>query len=153
MYRNNFSSDSRMRNRHQNFGSHEASCMNTARQNSEGSCMNNTRQNSEASCMNNTCQNSEASYMNNTRQNSGASCMNNTRQNSGASCMNNSHQNSESSCMNHMHDMALAMAYVPWQHFNTLYELPMALQIGTIFPELNKPFRGSKGGMKCSCRQ
>ena len=50
-------------------------------------------------------------------------------------------------------DKSLAMAYVPWQHFDQVYELPMALSIGTIFPELNKPFRGSKGGLKCSCRQ
>jgi hypothetical protein len=50
-------------------------------------------------------------------------------------------------------DMALAMAYVPWQHFDSLYDLPAALEIGTIFPELNKPFRGSKGGLKCPCRQ
>lgn len=95
----------------------------------------------EASCMNQTCQNSDSS------------CMTSTCQNSDSSCMRSACQNSDSSCMNQMNDMALAMAYVPWQHFNTLYELPTALQIGTIFPELNKPFRGSKGGMKCPCRQ
>lgn len=47
----------------------------------------------------------------------------------------------------------LAMAYVPWQHFDQVYDLQIALETGTIFPELNKPFRGSKGGLKCSCRQ
>lgn len=50
-------------------------------------------------------------------------------------------------------DYVIAMAYVPWQYYNQTYELPMALQTGTIFPELNKPFRGSKGGKKCGCRQ
>ncbi len=40
---------------------------------------------------------------------------------------------------------ALAMAYVPWQHFNHVYEPDRALQVGTIFPELNKPFYGRKG--------
>jgi hypothetical protein len=36
--------------------------------------------------------------------------------------------------------MALAMAYVPWQYFDKVYELDTALQYGTIFPELNKPW-------------
>ncbi|MCI5742013.1 MAG: spore coat associated protein CotJA [Lachnospiraceae bacterium] len=42
-------------------------------------------------------------------------------------------------------EYALAMAYVPWQHFNHVYEPDRALQVGTIFPELNKPFYGRKG--------
>ncbi len=69
-------------------------------------------------------------------------------------------QNNRPDCPQHTHDyhdscpgQVLAMAYVPWQHFDQVYDLPMALQTGTIFPELNKPFRGSRGGMKCSCRQ
>lgn len=43
-------------------------------------------------------------------------------------------------------EMEVAMAYVPWQYFQTIYEPDKALQAGTIFPELNKPFLG-KGGM------
>ncbi len=41
-----------------------------------------------------------------------------------------------------------AMAYVPWQHWNRLYDLEKALAYGTIFPELNKPFRGVRGGCR-----
>ncbi len=41
--------------------------------------------------------------------------------------------------------MPIAMAYVPWQFFQETYEPDKALQYGTIFPELNKPFYG-KGG-------
>lgn len=41
--------------------------------------------------------------------------------------------------------MAIAMAYVPWQFMHETYEPDKALQYGTIFPELNKPFYG-KGG-------
>lgn len=41
--------------------------------------------------------------------------------------------------------MPIAMAYVPWQCFHDVYEPDKALQYGTIFPELNKPFYG-KGG-------
>lgn len=44
--------------------------------------------------------------------------------------------------------MALAMAYVPWQHFNQVYEPEMALDQGTLFPELDKPFYGSGGGCR-----
>ncbi|MEG0805073.1 MAG: spore coat associated protein CotJA [Lachnospiraceae bacterium] len=39
----------------------------------------------------------------------------------------------------------IGMAYVPWQHFNNVYEPDKALVFGTIFPELNKPFCGKKG--------
>lgn len=39
-------------------------------------------------------------------------------------------------------DMPLAMAYVPWQEWNQVYEPCQALESGTIFPELNLPFLG-----------
>lgn len=39
----------------------------------------------------------------------------------------------------------IAMAYVPWQHFDKMYEeLEKAFHVGTIFPELNKPFTGRR---------
>ncbi len=39
----------------------------------------------------------------------------------------------------------IAMAYVPWQRFDTMYEdLDKAYKLGTIFPELNKPFTGRR---------
>lgn len=44
-----------------------------------------------------------------------------------------------------MNNMPIAMAYVPWQHFHTTYEVDKALAYGTIFPELNKPFYGRRG--------
>lgn len=43
-------------------------------------------------------------------------------------------------------NLSLAMAYVPMQCFKNVYELNDAFQQGTIFPELNKPFMGWKGG-------
>lgn len=36
----------------------------------------------------------------------------------------------------------LAMATVPWQQFTNSYEPDKALRVGTIFPELDKPFLG-----------
>lgn len=39
----------------------------------------------------------------------------------------------------------VAMAYVPWQHFDKLYEdLEKAFRVGTVFPELNQPFTGRR---------
>lgn len=42
-------------------------------------------------------------------------------------------------------DFVVAMAYVPWQHFTNAYEADKALEVGTIFPELDKPFWAARG--------
>lgn len=42
----------------------------------------------------------------------------------------------------------LAMAYIPWQKFSKTYEPQKALMRGTIFPELDKPFIGKRGGAR-----
>lgn len=42
--------------------------------------------------------------------------------------------------------LALAMAYVPMQCLKTIYSPQTALLRGTLFPELDKPFTGRKGG-------
>lgn len=42
----------------------------------------------------------------------------------------------------------VAMAYVPWQRWNRVYDLEKALSAGTIFPELDKPFLGVRGGCR-----
>lgn len=47
-------------------------------------------------------------------------------------------------------DMPLAMAYVPFQAWNQVYDPATALAHGTIFPELVLPFLG--GGMNHECR-
>lgn len=41
--------------------------------------------------------------------------------------------------------LPLAMAYVPWQKWTRIYEPEKGFCEGTIFAELNKPYRG-KGG-------
>ncbi len=48
--------------------------------------------------------------------------------------------------------LPLAMGYVPWQTFNNTMDLCKALQLGTIFPELNKPFCGYGKGKRGGCR-
>jgi hypothetical protein len=42
--------------------------------------------------------------------------------------------------VNNCNNWEVAMAYVPWQTYTETYDLCRALQVGTIFPELNKPF-------------
>lgn len=42
----------------------------------------------------------------------------------------------------------IAMAYVPWQRFGQTYDPCKALNAGTIFPELDKPFLGKRGVCK-----
>ena len=41
--------------------------------------------------------------------------------------------------------LPLAMAYVPWQNWYAIYEVEKGFQCGTIFEELNKPFKGMGG--------
>lgn len=48
----------------------------------------------------------------------------------------------------HADELPLTMAYVPMQTFKTTFPLGKALHVGTIFPELCKPFVG-KRGIKC----
>lgn len=44
-------------------------------------------------------------------------------------------------------NLPLAMAYVPMQSWKTVYNNDVALNRGTLFPELDLPFTGH-GGMK-----
>lgn len=45
----------------------------------------------------------------------------------------------------HIDQFPIAMAYVPWQKFDRLYDdLEKAYKNGTVFPELNKPFTGRR---------
>lgn len=44
---------------------------------------------------------------------------------------------------------ALAMGYVPWQSYQRTFDLCQGLHVGTIFPELCKPFCGKRGVCRC----
>lgn len=63
---------------------------------------------------------------------------------------NQGHMKQEPCCSkeNKKHVYAVAMAYVPWQHFTDLYPPCKGLIRGTVFEELDKPFL-AKGG-RCS---
>jgi hypothetical protein len=46
-----------------------------------------------------------------------------------------------------MHDYQVpGMAYVPWQHWGEVYEPCKALERGTLYPVLDKPFKGGRCG-------
>ena len=53
-----------------------------------------------------------------------------------------------SGCRDALSDFPTAMAYVPWQTFHSVFEDCKALHLGTIFPELCKPFCGKRGSCK-----
>lgn len=46
------------------------------------------------------------------------------------------------------HEKPLAMAYVKIQQYDTTFPLAKALQMGTIFPDLCKPFCGKRGNCR-----
>ena len=48
----------------------------------------------------------------------------------------------------HLQYLEPAMAYVPCQIFTTTFDLPYALSVGTIFPQLCKPFCGKRGNCR-----
>lgn len=64
--------------------------------------------------------------------------------------MNNYNQNNHynrfanSNCTS-IDSLPLAMAYVPWQSWQNVYEPCKGLQMGTIFADLNFPFLGKRG--------
>jgi len=45
-------------------------------------------------------------------------------------------------------DMVLAMAYVPWQKWQNIYDAEKSFCRGTIFQDLDLPFRGIGGCQK-----
>ena len=48
-----------------------------------------------------------------------------------------------------LNGMPIAMAYVPWQEWQNIYEAEKGFHQGTIFEELNKPFTGIGIGGCC----
>ena len=62
--------------------------------------------------------------------------------NLGNACINGCNNDHMDDCLD---DFPLAMAYVPFQKWQSTYSPEKALQRGTLFPQLDLPFRG---GMK-----
>ena len=51
----------------------------------------------------------------------------------------------EKTVQDRLEDMPLAMAYVPWQRWQNIYDAEKGFCNGTIFQELNLPFFGVGG--------
>lgn len=51
----------------------------------------------------------------------------------------------EKTVKDRLEDMPLAMAYVPWQRWQNIYDAEKGFCNGTIFQELNLPFFGVGG--------
>lgn len=64
-------------------------------------------------------------------------------------CQNGNHQTENRSRCDRSRsaDMPLAMAYIPWQKWQDIYDAEKALQRGTIFEELDMPFE-RRGGCR-----
>lgn len=69
-------------------------------------------------------------------------------------CCQNSHRQQTQMCPvcvdkkaeeDEVNGMTIAMAYVPWQEWRNLYTCEQAIQRGTVFAELDKPFMGMGG--------
>lgn len=56
---------------------------------------------------------------------------------------------SDTSKYDDLSGMSLAMAYVPWQEWQNIYEAEKGFHCGTIFEELNMPFNGIRMGGCC----
>lgn len=49
------------------------------------------------------------------------------------------------------HKLRLAQAYIPFQEMGKIYELEEGFNFGTIFPELNFPYKPAEKN-KCHCQ-
>lgn len=60
----------------------------------------------------------------------------------------NSDKIEDTSVYSHADELPLTMAYVPCQKFSEAFEFCKGLKMGTIFPDLCKPFCGKRGGCR-----
>ena len=87
--------------------------------------------------------NNSDNFMNNNRQNMFQNQMNCGCNVNKCTVMKREKTIIDASCVD---DLPLAMAYVPMQRINTLFDCQTALYQGTIFPELVLPLEGCRGG-------
>ena len=63
-------------------------------------------------------------------------------------CMMPGSKSKNAEMYSHLQHLEPAMAYVPCQKFTGIFELPYALSVGTVFPQLCEPFCGKRGGRR-----
>ena len=74
-------------------------------------------------------------------------CVNMSRNTNPSACADSCRMSKDDMYM-HLKHLVPAMAYVPCQQFTSAYDLKYALGVGTIFPQLCKPFCGKRGARK-----
>lgn len=66
-----------------------------------------------------------------------------------SNCMNKvCSTNPDKEMYSHLQYLPPTMAYIPFQKFEPTFPLNKALYVGTIFPQLCKPFCGKRGGCR-----
>ena len=78
-------------------------------------------------------------------QNRGGNCAVPERGERNCDCVMPGSKGKSEEMFSHLQYLEPAMAYVPCQKFTEMFALPYALSVGTVFPELCKPFCGKRG--------
>lgn len=129
--------------------------MDDGRHMDDGRCMNDGRRMNDSRRMNDGRRMDDGRRMNDGRRMDDGRCMDDGGRMDSGRCMDDRRHMEESSCVGKSElcekadGLALAMAYVPWQCYQDTFDLCKGLHMGTIFPELCKPFCGKRGVCQC----
>ena len=134
----------------------------------EDACrMDNRRRTEDPRRMEGRCREEESGRMENRRREETSGCMDSRRREEASRSMDNRRRMESSRVMDgerrgnescpvgkfepfgKTDGLVLAMAYVPWQCYQDTFDLSKGLRMGTIFPELCKPFCGKRGACQC----
>lgn len=97
---------------------------------------------------NHTCGMTRPQPANRENQNRRGNCMSSGNQERACNCVMPGKKERNEEMFSHLQHLEPAMAYVPCQKFTELFSLPYALSVGTVFPQLCKPFCGKRGGCR-----
>lgn len=136
-----------------------AACEKEGRCVDASTCVNKSRNTNPAACGNASQRMDPSTCVNASRNTNPAVCGNAGRRmdlpvrEASGQCINSSAcagscQTSRDDMYMHLKHLVPAMAYVPYQQFTSAYDLKYALDVGTIFPQLCKPFCGKRGARK-----
>ena len=97
---------------------------------------------------NHTCGMTKPQPVNREMQGRGCGCAMPENDNRNCDCMMPGSKSKNAEMYSHLQHLEPAMAYVPCQKFTGIFELPYALSVGTVFPQLCKPFCGKRGARR-----
>ena len=79
------------------------------------------------------------------RESNRSGCMERERNAENCNCVMPGSKGKSDEMFSHLQYLEPAMAYVPCQEFTENFPLQYALSVGTVFPQLCKPFCGKRG--------